>query len=337
MDKLIQSLLTQYGVQHSGFTRLDTPLSLSFYKNWLDHSYQGEMEYLNAHLPQKAEPQKLLPRAKSAIVFTYSYATDEWSTGFPLKQLKVAAYAKKKDYHFWLQGKIKDICADLKKLFPDEVFLGFTDSAPVMERDLAHRAGLGWFGKNSCLIDKKKGSLFFIAEIYTSLDLQGAEELPTDHCGTCRRCIEACPTNAILETKTLDATRCISYWTIESKNVPPEPLRSQFKDLFFGCDICQDVCPWNSKIARTTAATSSPESLVQELKWILASSNKQLEKTFKDTPLARAGGRGLKRNALIVAANLKIQELLPEIQVYQADGRLGALATWASQQIQRLH
>jgi epoxyqueuosine reductase len=332
---LIQSLLEQYGVNHSGFAELTTPLSLEFYKNWLDQSYHGEMTYLSQHLERKEEPQQLMNGARSAIVFTYPYTTREWSQNFPLHHLGVAAYAKKNDYHHWLQSKIKSLCKDLKNLFPGEEFIGFTDSAPVMERDLAHRAGLGWFGKNTCLIDRKKGSLFFIGEIYTSLELSGPETLPLDHCGTCNRCIVACPTDAILENKTLDATRCISYWTIESKNIPPEPLREKFGDWFFGCDICQDVCPWNSKIARATRSSplASNSSLVQELKWILNSSNNQLLKALQHTPLARAGGRGLKRNALILAANKKVLEVLPDVQAYQTDPVLGELAQWSANKI----
>jgi epoxyqueuosine reductase len=334
---LIQSLLEQYGVHHSGTTSLKTPLSLEFYKNWLKESYHGEMAYLEQHVAQKEAPQQLLAGAQSAIVFTYPYTTSEWSHHFPLQHLGIAAYARKNDYHFWLKAKIQGLCKDLKKLFPEEDFIGFTDSAPVMERDLAHRAGLGWFGKNSCLIDRKNGSLFFIAEIYTSLTLETPETLPLDHCGTCRRCIEACPTDAILETRTLDATRCISYWTIESKAVPPEPLREKFGDWFFGCDICQDVCPWNSKIARSLPkhnnANQGTGSLIQELKWILNSSNNQLTKALAHTPLARAGGRGLKRNAMILAANKQIQQVLSDVRAYYEDPVLGELARWSANKI----
>lgn len=333
MEQRIRDLFKNHGISHMGFARLERPLSLSFYQDWLDQSFHGQMDYLSSHLPSKAEPQKLLPTAKNAIVFTYPYTTSEWSENFPLQHLKIASYARKKDYHFWLREKINALCGELKSVFPQEDFLGFTDSAPVMERDLAHRAGLGWFGKNSCLIDKKNGSLFFIAEIYTSLDLQAPETLPRDHCGTCNRCVEACPTDAIMDNKTLDATKCISYWTIESREVPPEHLRKNFQGWFFGCDVCQDVCPWNGKISRALPRPQENTDLVSELRWILQSSNNQILKALKTTPLARAGGRGLKRNAMIVAANLKISDVSKDIEAYKNDYHLGELAQWSLNEI----
>ena len=333
MIKKIENLLQSHDLDHFGFCQLTTPLSLNFYKAWLEKGYHGDMAYLKNHLPKKENPQALLPQAQSAIVFTIPYYP-KTSSQFPLKSLKVARYANQEDYHFWLQKKINTLCSELKQIFPDQDFLGFTDSSPVLERDLAHKAGLGWFGKNTCLIDRKKGSLFFIAEIYTSLNLQSDIKPTPDHCGTCTKCIDACPTDALLDDKTLDATKCISYWTIESKQVPPEKLRENFKDWFFGCDICQEVCPWNTKIHDLKQSQPKPEDIAQELKWILTSSNKKLMKTFHGTPLSRAGGRGLKRNALIVAANLNLVSLKDTVEGYAQHEQLGSLALWA---LEKLH
>jgi len=328
---LVNYVLKQHGVEHFGMTPLKAPISLNFYKTWLDRNYHGEMQYLQDHLEVKAQPEKLLPQARSAIVIAEPYVKS--AADFPLKATKIAAYARNSDYHYWLKHKLQKICADLKSLYPDHEFEGFTDSSPVLERDLAHRAGLGWFGKNTCLIDKKKGSLFFIAEIFTSLPADEILSLPTDHCGTCNRCIEACPTDAIESDKTLNATKCISYWTIEAREIPPVDLRKHFSGWFFGCDICQTVCPWNIKAFGIQENETDLPSTAAELRDILQSSNNGLLRKFAGTPLTRTGGRGLKRNAMIVAANLRITELAEDVQKYTDDKDLGELARWSLQQL----
>lgn len=331
--EILQFLFHNYGITHWGWAPLKTPLSLDIYKAWIAKGHHGDMQYLATHIPQKETPQRLLPKAQSALVFTWDYGLT--ANSLPTPHLKIASYAQDSDYHIWLQQKINSLSLDLKKLFPQEEFLGFTDSSPVLERDLAYQAGLGWIGKNSCLIDRKKGSLFFIAEIYTSLQFdQKLQKKPSpDHCGTCDRCITACPTQAIKEDRTLNATECISYWTIESKKVPPTHLREKFSDWFFGCDICQMVCPWNLKL-RDFVDTKS-ENIEDDLRLILNSSNKQLLRLFADTPLTRAGGRGLKRNALITIANLKLLNLEEPVKTYVEDPQLGELARWTLEKLRR--
>jgi epoxyqueuosine reductase len=334
---LVKHILAQHGVSHSGVTPLSKPLSLDVYKNWIAEQMHGEMHYLQTHCEAKESPQSLLPSARSAIVFTVPYKHPESELeSFPLQHLQVAKYAQGKDYHFWLQGLVNRICVDLKKLFNNDEFLGFTDSSPVMERDLAYRAGLGWFGKNSCIISRAKGSYFLIAEIYTSMAISSNAPMTPDHCGTCNRCVEACPTQAINDNRTLDARKCISYWTIESKTIPPKDLRSKFEGWFFGCDICQDVCPWNGKLKDLLPPVSLPngsKELTDELRWILTSSNNELERQFTGTPLVRARGRGLKRNALIVIAHKKLNALLPEVTEYVSHKDLGELAQWTLQEL----
>jgi epoxyqueuosine reductase len=212
-----------------------------------------------------------------------------------------------------------------------------TDSSPVLERDLAYQAGLGWFGKNTCLIQRGQGSLFFIGEIYTDLATDPVNTLIPDFCGTCDKCIQACPTNAIEKPRILNAQKCISYLTIESKKVPPMELREKINDWFFGCDICQTVCPWNEKVfknqleteSKKTLNTKDREILIAELQFILNASGKKLQKEFQNSPLSRAGHFGLKRNAIIVASNQKLTELKPDILKYQHHAKLGELANWA--------
>lgn len=323
-----------------GFSSLKKPLSLSFYESWLEKGYHGEMKYLKAHLDTKKDPQKLMKRARSAIVMTKNYLPHPEPKKI-LKNVRVALYAQGKDYHYWFQEKLNHLCKDLQKLYPSEEFIAFSDSKPVLERDLAYKAGLGWFGKNSCIINEKKGSLFFIGEIYTTLNLQSFKPLHPDRCGTCTKCIDACPTDAIVKNKTLDARKCISYLTIESKKNPPENLRSKIGDWLFGCDICQTVCPWNEKAFgvetfQTTSQKEERENLAEDLRWILENSNKQLQKNYADSPLSRAGANGLKRNAIVVATNKNLTELSSCIKNYLDHEKLSELAKWSLEQLEKV-
>lgn len=332
-EDLVKHILQQNGIAHFGFARLGRPLTIDLYKDWIASGFHGDMNYLAEHTQKKEQPDLLLPHAKSAIVITHPYPQSQ--ENFPLQHLKVAKYAQGDDYHYWLKEKMEHLCVELRRAFPLEHFIAFTDSAPVLERDLAYQAALGWIGKNSCLLSRKQGSYFLIAEIYTTLNLSLIQELTPDHCGTCRRCIDACPTEAINENRTLDATKCISYWTIEAKANPSFALASQFQSWFFGCDICQDVCPWNGKVYNSLAKeTPHPSSVIEDLRWILTSSNNELERVLERTPLARARGRGLKRNALVVIANSQLRELSSEVANYLNHPYLGELARWTQEQLQ---
>ena len=273
----VEAALKSAGITDFGLTELKRPMSFAIYQEWLDHGYHGEMNYLKEHLPQKEEPARLLPRARGAIVVAHPYIPHPEPEPSPLQtvpSLKIAAYARGKDYHFWLKDRLDAVALQLKEIFPKDEFLTMTDSHPVMERDLAFRAGLGWFGKNTCLIQPRKGSYFLLGEIYTTLAFIDAVEPVHDFCGTCTRCIEACPTQALTSPRQLDARRCISYWTIEARGLPPEELRTKFDGWFFGCDICQAVCPWNEKALRTRAPdrpeTPDREQLIIDLRFILS-------------------------------------------------------------------
>ena len=329
---LVNHILKQHGINHFGFTPLKRPLSIDIYKDWLKKNHHANMKYLEEHSEQKEFPQLLAPQARHAIVWTTPYPCKP--NNYPLRELKIAKYALGDDYHYWLKNKANSLCHDLKTLFPNETFVGFTDSSPVLERDLAYRAGLGWIGKNSCLISRKQGSYFLIAEIYTSLDITSSLPTSPDHCGTCNLCVDSCPTQALLDNRTLDAHKCISYWTIESKTPPPKELADQFSGWFFGCDICQDVCPWNQKIYKPISPPPPQRpQIIAELRWILKASHKELERTFQTTPLLRARGKGLKKNALIVAANLNLVELTPDILPFLNHPHLSELAQWTMQRL----
>jgi epoxyqueuosine reductase len=336
LQKYLETWSETHPVSHWGATTLTKPLTLEFYTSWIDQGYHSTMKYLKDHLPLKSNPQSLGTKLHSALVFAFPYFPHPESEPFKLKELRTALYAQGEDYHFWIKKHLATLVENLKKEFPEEEFLIFTDSAPVMERDLAYRAGLGWIGKNTCLIDRTHGSLFLIGEIFTSLKVNYESQISADFCGKCQACIEICPTKALKSPKFMDAGKCISYLTIESREVPPLEIRSQIGDWFFGCDLCQTVCPWNQKVFKSEIkaqavvqkTSSDRDELLSELRFVLTSSGKALTKFFAGTPLMRAGPFGLKRNALIVAGNLKLRELEPEVRALESHEKLGELANW---------
>lgn len=358
----LKKLCQKYGFQQAGWIPLQASDYLPQYQSWLAQSYHGEMEYLSEHLPFKSNPQGLLENSKSVFVFSHSYVPHPAGPS-PFPNNQIALYAQGKDYHIWIKEKLAACAEELKEIFPNEQFLIATDSAPLMERDLARKAGLGWVGKNTCLIHPKHGSLFLLGEIITTL-AKGDDELVaplSDFCGTCSRCIDACPTKALVEPRKLDARKCISYLTIESKTIPDEKYRSQMGSWLFGCDICQTVCPWNQKnfdlkrlAPRARESTSkillqgsvnvsaqgSPNgsqndtaALIDELRFLLTSSGKKILKQVAGTALHRAGHMGLRRNALVVIANAKLVELKSEVEDYLQHPRLGKLALWVLQKL----
>ncbi len=332
----MEARIKAFGFTSFAWLPLKAPPTLDQYRSWLENDYHGEMKYLEDHLELKSHPGKLLPGALFALVVTQDY----YPAPQPCPDLKehlphqrIALYAQNSDYHHWFLQQLKDLAQDFSELLPKEDFLCATDSKPILERDLAVQAGLGWVGKNTCLIHPQQGSLFFIGEILTTWAHPSPPEIKAVHdfCGTCNRCIEACPTQAFQAPRELDARKCISYLTIESKVSPPESLRPLMGDWLFGCDICQTVCPWNEKVfgpEMKRLSASDPVELrktllenstlrqkkIKELSWILSASGKALSRAFAQSPLSRAAGRGLKRNAMIVAANLGLFELKEEIE-----------------------
>lgn len=344
VESFLKNKSEEWGFSHFGIAKLERPLTMDFYQQWLEEGLHAGMGYLKEHKDIKENPQLKWPTAKSAFVFAVKYYPHpEKIENPPLKSVRQSLYSQGFDYHHWFKFRMTQICEELKTQFSGHDFIAFTDSSPVLERDLARRAGLGWVGKNTCLIHPQQGSLFFIGEIYTSLDLNPEVKLTHNFCGNCTRCIDICPTNALVEPHKMDAGKCISYLTIESKEVPPEPLREKIGDWFFGCDLCQTVCPWNQKIFKNELDTElvlslnseEDDALTAELKEILISSGKQLAKRFKGTPLSRASAFGLKRNAIIVATNRKIYSLIPEIKNLIGDPKLNELCLWALEKLSK--
>ncbi len=345
----IQSLFQQnLKLDQVSHIPLKQPMTIEFYQKWLANDYHGTMKYLLDHLELKRSPQNINSQFRSVITVTQSYFPTIEKTDVALPA-RVAMYAQNKDYHFWLKDKLIKGISALQNQYPGDIFVPYVDSGPILEKDYAYQAGHGWFGKNSCLIHPKKGSLFFVAEILSSLDANTpALTLLPDMCGTCTRCMDICPTQAIVKPKVIKADQCISYLTIESKTVPPLELRSKINDWFFGCDLCQTICPWNEKVFRTEKiptthltstsdfldlSESEKQDLIEFYRMILTSSNKQLQKLFQGTALDRAHGFGLKRNALVVIANRKITDLIPEVSVLLKDPKLEELADWALKEL----
>ncbi len=346
-SKYLDQLKTEFHFDQVDISELRTPLTIEFYEKWLAQNQHGTMTYLETHLPTKRDPRRLNQELKSAIVFAQNYLNPPAEFLQPVPA-RTALYSQTLDYHFWLKNKLSSVITELEKIFPNETFLPFVDSGPIMERDLAYQSNLGWFGKNSCLIHPKHGSLFFIAEILCSIKVADSnfEPLP-DFCGTCTRCIDICPTNAIKDDRSLKADACISYLTIESKIIPPLELRKPIGDWFFGCDLCQTVCPWNQKpikyAAREPSVTSTALKLnisteqrsdtIAFFKEIFELSGKKIQKKFFGSPLSRAGAFGLKRNAMIVVANQNLVELRAHVEQLTNDEKLGELAKWTLQQL----
>lgn len=263
---------------------------------WLEKGFHAGMEYMQKHVALRENPELLVENAKSVIVFLYNY--------YPAKMMDenspylISAYAYGQDYHEVIREKLNILIAKLKDQVPGISIRGFVDSAPVLERAWATRAGLGWIGKNSMLISKKNGSYFFISELITDAELEYDQPMGGNYCGDCSRCMDACPTSAITDLRTVDANKCISYLTIENKGEIPESFKGKYEKWIFGCDICQQVCPWNNFSApHNEPAFEPPPSLMQLNKndWEKID-NEQYNRIFKKSAVKRAKFAGLKRN-----------------------------------------
>lgn len=275
-------------------------------ESWLKNQKHGEMSYMENHFDKRLDPRLLVPGAKSVISLLFNYfpgKTSEINSDKP----KVASYAKGIDYHYVLKDKLKLIINQIQSQIQSEfVYRIFVDSAPVMERQWAQKSGLGWLGKNTLLINKGSGSFFFLAEIICDLEFEPDSPIK-DYCGTCTACIDACPTEA-LSPYLLDATKCISYLTIELKDqIPQEYGNKELKNWIFGCDICQEVCPWNrfSKPHSESAFFAQGNWVEWDFKKWEELSNEEFNKTFKNSPLKRAGIKGIKKNLDALKRNIK--------------------------------
>ncbi|GEP88559.1 epoxyqueuosine reductase [Chitinophaga terrae (ex Kim and Jung 2007)] len=264
-------------------------------ESWLNKGMHGNMQYMENHFDKRIDPRKLVDGAKSVITLLFNYYPGERQRE---DAPQVSKYAYGEDYHEVIRARLKTMLARMQEQFGQVQGRGFVDSAPVLERAWAQRSGLGWIGKNGNLIHKQAGSFFFIATLITDLELEYDGPV-ADFCGTCRRCLDACPTSAIVAPGVVDGSRCISYFTIELKEqLIPEQMQGKFDNWFFGCDTCQDVCPWNrfSKAHNEAAFTPLPEIL----NFSTSDWEEMTEETFKEvfrrSPLKRSKYAGIRRN-----------------------------------------
>ena len=298
---LIKSYAAQLGFDYCGIARaqrLDEDARRL--ENWLQQGMHGGMQYMENYFELRIDPTRLVPGAQSVITLLLNY--------YPAEQqdpdsLKVSKYAYGKDYHEVIREKLNKLLALIKLNIGEVQGRGFVDSAPVLERTWAQRSGLGWIGRNGNLLTRQAGSFFFIATLITDLPLQYDDPFAKDYCGTCRKCIDACPTDAILDNKVVDGSKCISYFTIELKDkLIPGEMANKFDNWFFGCDTCQDVCPWN-RFARPTQETEFspiPELLNFTTAEWQSLTEDAFKKIFRHSPLKRSKFQGIQRNLSFV-------------------------------------
>ena len=264
-------------------------------EKWLKNNHHGTMSYMERNFDKRLDPRKLVPDAKSVVSLLYNYYTNK-NQSDP-ESPKIAMYALGDDYHFIIKRKLKKLVAHLQTTVGDVSGRVFVDSAPVMERQWAEKSGLGWIGKNTLLLNRKAGSYFFIAELILDLELE-YDGPATDHCGTCTACIDACPTEAIYAPFKMDASRCISYLTIEYREEIPSEFKDKMDNWAFGCDICQQVCPWNKFASYHQEPAFEPKQELMDFSqndWH-EMTEQVFDRVFKDSPVKRTKFKGLKRN-----------------------------------------
>ncbi|MGG9961118.1 tRNA epoxyqueuosine(34) reductase QueG [Ferruginibacter sp. SUN106] len=265
-------------------------------EQWLNKGMNGTMQYMENHFDLRIDPAKLVPGAKSVITLLLNYFP---AAAQNTEEVKISKYAYGEDYHEVIRSKLKLLLRYIKENIGEIQGRGFVDSAPVLERAWAQKSGLGWIGKNGNLINKQSGSFFFIATLITDLELVYDDVFVKDYCGTCTKCIDHCPTEAILPEKVIDGSKCISYFTIELKDaLIPETMKGKFDNWMFGCDTCQDVCPWNrfSKPGSEINFTPIPEILNFTVNNWEELTEESFKIIFKNSPLKRSKFEGIKRN-----------------------------------------
>jgi epoxyqueuosine reductase len=325
-----------------GVTTPEQPPHWSVYEAWLAAGRQGEMSYLSGEgaRQRRLDPRQILPECRSILVLGIPYHAPQSTAGSadPAGTLRgrVAAYAWGDDYHAILAGRLQALVSFIEAQTGEPVLnRWYSDTGPVLERDLAQRAGLGWIGKNTCLIYPTQGSYFLLAEILLSLELEPDPPFPHDRCGSCTRCLEACPTACILPDRTIDARRCLSYLTIELKGAIPLELRPQVGEWVFGCDLCQQVCPWNQRFAAMQgdpAFAPRPDLPRPDLLAELGLGPEQFNRKFKGSPVKRAKRRGYLRNVAVALGNLGDEAAIPALATVlegEPEPLVRAHAAWA--------
>jgi len=340
LEERIRRVGYALGLDAVGFADAKPHPRTEFLREWIDRGYAGEMDYLVRRVEERVDPRLVLPGVETLIVVGLACPVEASPPMHKEPTGRIARYAGGEDYHEVLLDRVRALEASLEALSSGPVrSRSYVDTGPVAERAAAERAGLGWIGKNSCLILPDLGSHVMLGVILVDLELE-PDQAVTDHCGSCRACLDVCPTEAFPKAYVLDATRCISYTTIESRGAIPEELRAAQGDHVFGCDLCQTVCPWNK--SRPRVPLSDPLGLrarlekradwiAPTLEWILALDAEAFSNSARRSALKRSGYRGLIRNALVAAGNAGDAKLRPLIEGYAQgeDELLREHAEWA--------
>jgi epoxyqueuosine reductase len=343
LTEAVKAEARRLGFTLAGVTTPDPPEHYAVFERWLDAGRHGEMGYLATERSRqrRLDPRQILPECRSILALGIGYppsSTPQGSLGDPPPSPhgRVASYAWGTDYHEVLPSRLQALVDFIEAEVGHPIpHCYYTDSGPLLERELAQRAGLGWIGKNTCLIHPRLGSFFFLAEILLGVDLLPDPPFASDHCGACRRCLEACPTHCILPDRTLDARRCISYLTIELKGAIPFDLRPQVGDWVFGCDICQQICPWNRRFAQSPGDPQfapHPGIPLPDLSQELALSPAAFSQKFRRSPVKRGKRRGYLRNVAVSLGNTADPEAIPALEtalIREAEPLIRAHAAWA--------
>jgi len=306
---LIREFARRLGFDHCGIARAERlDDDAKRLEEWLAKGMHGSMKYMENHFEMRVDPSKLVPGANSVITLLINYFPSEQQVE---DSYKISKYAYGSDYHEVIRGKLRMFLDLIHEQIGEVHGRGFVDSAPVLERSWAQRSGAGWVGKSGNLITKKGGTFFFIATLITDLELDYDDPFAKDYCGSCTKCVDACPTDAILDNKVVDGSKCISYYTIELKELMiPSEMQGKFDNWMFGCDICQDVCPWNRFSRPTNEVGFAPLQGVLNLTtkdWEQLT-EESFKKIFKDSPVRRSKYNGLMRNIKFLGVSRKETE-----------------------------
>ena len=336
LTQQIHQRANELGFELVGITPAVQSETIARYRQWIENGYAGKMDYLKRHLPLKTDVRQLLTEAKSVVSLAMNYYTLD-----PPKALaddpargQISRYAWGDDYHDVIRHRLSELVAFIKQAAETELKTRIcVDTAPIIEREYAQKAGVGWIGKNTNLIHWRSGSWYFLAEVLINIDLASEAPPLRGSCGTCTRCIEACPTDAIIEPNLLDSRLCISYLTIELKESIPKVLRPKIGNLIFGCDICQEVCPWNSKAVPTDVPAFQPRdgNLTPKLLSLISMTQQEFSRRFKGSPIKRAKRRGFLRNVLVAIGNWGEPRAVPALKDALADDEplVRSHAAWA--------
>jgi epoxyqueuosine reductase len=341
-SRIVRDLAAECGFELAGVAAAGPVADFGRYRNWVDRGLAGEMRYLTDHRADlRADPAHLLPGVHSVICVGLVYnAPEPYSTDFSdPERAWISRYAWGEDYHNVLRAKLSLLVDKLLEI-QDFRYRACVDTAPLLERSFASQAGLGWIGRNTCLINQKLGSWIFLGELLTTLRI-APDCPPPDRCGTCTRCIDACPTAAIVPSPEgnyeLDARLCISYFTIELRAAIPVENRSAASAHIFGCDICQDVCPWNRRAAESAEPAFTPKEFAPSLERMAALTELEFRTMFRDTPVSRTKYRGFLRNVAVAMGNsglTKFREPLEKLAALE-DPLVAEHANWALRNLDR--